>query len=40
MLISPVREQEFIEDLKAINPDIYVRIPIKEGIWRIYNWDI
>jgi len=40
MLISPVREKEFIEELKKINPDIYVNIPIKKGIWRIQDWDI
>ena len=40
MLISPVREQEFIEELKAVNPDIYVRVPDKKGIWRIQDWDI
>ncbi|MCL2562326.1 MAG: PH domain-containing protein [Rikenellaceae bacterium] len=39
-LISPVREQEFIEDLKAINPDIRVRISDKKGIWRVWDWDI
>ena len=40
MLISPVREREFIEELKIINPDIYVQVPIKKGIWRIQDWDI
>ena len=40
MLISPVREQEFIEELKAINPNISVRVPDKKGIWRIQDWDI
>jgi hypothetical protein len=40
MLISPVKEQEFIEQLKRINPDIYVRVPVKKGIWRIQDWDI
>ena len=40
MLISPVREQEFIEELKTINPDIYVNVPVKKGIWRIQDWDI
>ena len=40
MLISPVREQEFIEALKAVNPDIYVRIPDKKGVWRIWDWDV
>ena len=39
-LISPIREQEFIEELKAINPNISVNVPIKEGIWRIWDWDI
>jgi len=40
MLISPVREQEFIEELKAVNPDISVSVPNKKGIWRIQDWDI
>ena len=40
ILISPVREKEFIETLKAINPDIEVHIPEKTGIWRIWDWDI
>ena len=39
-LISPVREQEFIKDLKAINPDIEVSISDKKGMWRIWDWDI
>jgi predicted ABC-type sugar transport system permease subunit len=40
MLISPVREREFIESLKTINPDINVDVPVKTGIWRIQDWDI
>ena len=40
MLISPVREREFIEALKAVNPDIRVDIPEKKGVWRIWDWDI
>ena len=40
MLISPVREQEFIETLKTINPNIHVNIPVKKGAWRIQDWDI
>jgi len=40
MLISPVREQEFIDSLKAINPNINVNVPVKKGIWRIQDWDI
>ncbi len=39
-LISPVREQEFIEKLSAINPDIYIKIDDKKEWWRIWNWDI
>ena len=39
-LISPAREQEFIETLKAINPDIQVDIPDKKGTFRIQDWDI
>jgi len=40
LLISPVREQEFIEELRAINPDIIVHVPVKKGIWRVQDWDI
>ena len=40
MLISPVREQEFLEALKKVNPDIYIRVPDKKGWWRIWDWDI
>ena len=40
MLISPVREQEFIKELKAVNPYIYVHVPVKEGKWRVQDWDI
>jgi len=39
-LISPVREQEFIEDLKTINPNITVDVPSETGAWRIWDWDI
>ena len=39
-LISPNREQEFIEELKMINPDIQVNIPNYKGIWRFWDWDI
>ena len=38
--VSPVREQEFIEELKTINPNIYVNVPVKKGKWRIQDWDI
>ena len=39
-LISPVREQEFLETLKERNPDIYIRVDDKKGWWRIWDWDI
>jgi hypothetical protein len=39
-LISPVREKEFIEAIKAVNPNIYVQIEDKKGWWRISDWDI
>jgi len=39
-LISPVREKEFIDELKAINPNISVKVPKKKGLWRIWDWDI
>ena len=40
LLISPVKEMEFIEELKAVNPDINVNIPVKEGAWCIQDLDI
>jgi hypothetical protein len=40
-LISPVREREFIDELKAVNPDIVIDVPPdKKGIWRVWDWDI
>jgi len=39
MLISPVREAAFIEELKAINPNIEVHIPETTGKWRFWDWD-
>ena len=38
-LISPAREQEFLEILKKHNPDIYIRVENKKGWWRIWDWD-
>ena len=40
LLISPVREQEFIKELKTVNPDIIVHVPVKKGIWHVQDWDI
>ena len=39
-LISPAREKEFLDALKQVNPDIYIRVPDKKGWWRIWDWDI
>jgi hypothetical protein len=39
-LVSPVREQEFLETLKSINPDIDIQAPEKQSKWRIWDWDI
>ena len=38
-VISPVREQEFLETLKAINPNIQIDVNDKKGWWRIWDWD-
>jgi hypothetical protein len=40
ILISPVKEQMFIHELKALNPDIVVNVPEKKGTWHIWDWDI
>jgi hypothetical protein len=40
MLLSPVREQEFIEELKFFDSDIYVCVHDKKGMWRVQDWDI
>jgi hypothetical protein len=39
-LVSPVREQEFIKELKSINPNIDINVTDRKGIWRIWDWDI
>ena len=39
-LISPVREREFLDILKSIHPDIYIRVPEKKGKWSFGDWDI
>jgi len=40
-LVSPVREEEFIAELKAANSNIEVRVPPPtKGWWRIQDWDI
>jgi hypothetical protein len=40
MLISPARERRFIDELRAINPDIDVAILERKGLWRVWDWDI
>ena len=37
--ISPVREQELLEILKTINPNIQINVNDKKGWWRFWNWD-
>ena len=39
-LVSPVREQEFLETLKMYNPNIQIHVDDKKGWWRIWDWDI
>jgi hypothetical protein len=40
ILISPVREQQFLEELKTINPNIVFNVPGKTGMLPIWDWDI
>ncbi len=40
VLISPVREFQFVEQLKKINPDIAIHINDKVSILRFWDWDI
>ncbi len=39
-LVSPVKEIEFVEELRNIKSDIHVKINDKKDWWRIWNWDI
>ena len=38
-LISPVREQEFLETLQRINSEIYICVSDKKGWWHFWDWD-
>ena len=38
-LISPEYEQEFLETLKVINPNIQINVCDKKGWWRFWDWD-
>ena len=39
-LISPVREQEFLDTLQKYNPKIKISVKNKRGWWRFWDWDI
>ena len=39
-IISPVREKDFLESLKAINPNIQINVSDKKGWWRFWDWDL
>ena len=39
-LISPVRENEFLEMLTKQNPDIRINVGDKKAWYRIWDWDI
>ena len=39
-LISPVREQEFLEMLTKQNPDIRINVDDKKAWYRVQDWDI
>lgn len=40
ILISPTREQEFIDTLKSMNLNIEIDVPNPKGKWRVQDWDI
>ena len=40
ILISPVREQEFLSLLKEINPNIEIEVKDKQSALRFWDWDI
>ena len=39
-LISPIHEQEFLDALKEINPNISICVSNKKGWWRFWDWDV
>ena len=39
-LISPAGEKRFIEELKAVNPDIEIDVADRKGALRVWDWDI
>jgi hypothetical protein len=38
--VSPVREHEFIEELKKVNPYINVSLSNKKGVRSVLDWDL
>ena len=41
IFISPPRERQFLDKLKAANPEIVVNVPEKRcSLWRVWDWDI
>ncbi|MDR1337330.1 MAG: PH domain-containing protein [Tannerella sp.] len=40
ILLSPAREQEFLDTLKALNPSIRIHVTDKKGFWRFWDWDL
>lgn len=40
LIISPVREDEFIQQLTARNPKIKVIVNDPEDWWRFWDWDV
>ena len=39
-LISPAKEEKFINELSNRNPDIKVFVPKKNELIRVWDWDI
>ena len=39
-LISPVREEEFLDMLKSVNPSIDIQVNNRKSVWRIWDWDL
>ena len=40
LIVSPAHEQEFLETLKSLSPDIQINVTDKKGWWRFWDWDI
>lgn len=40
LLISPIYENIFLEQLKNINPNIFINVLEKKEKWRVQDWDI